>query len=164
MDASAMYSRVTTLPALAAIALVALPSLPAQAQDAIAEELKALRQLIERQTKQLEVLTGQVARLSAKVEGGPDAAVASSPPNPGAVPGAVAPGEPGEYSVPAARPVAPPANTHIVVKGDSLEKIAKTHGTTIGELQKLNRITDPKKLQIGQQLLLPPTAPKKEGQ
>lgn len=154
-----MYSRVTTLPALAAIALVALPSLPARAQDGVAEELKALRQLIERQTKQLEALTGQVARLTARVEGGPDVAVASSAPN-----GGVAPGEPGEYSVPVARPVAPAANTHIVVKGDSLEKIAKTHGTTITELQKLNRITDPKKLQIGQQLLLPPTAPKKEGQ
>jgi 2',3'-cyclic-nucleotide 2'-phosphodiesterase/3'-nucleotidase len=63
-----------------------------------------------------------------------------------------------------ARPVATPANTHIVVKGESLEKIAKTHGTTIAELQKLNRITDPKKLQIGQQLVLPPPAPKKEGQ
>lgn len=156
-----MYLRVTILPALAAIALVALP---AQAQDAVADELKALRQLLERQTKQLEVLTGQVARLTARVEGGPDVSVTSSGPNTGAAPAAVAPGEPGEYSVPVARAVAPPANMHIVVKGDSLEKIAKTHGTTIAELQKLNRITDPKKLQIGQQLLLPPTPPKKEGQ
>jgi len=154
-----MYSRVTTLPALAAIALVALPSIPARAQDTVADELKALRQLIERQTKQLEVLTGQVARLSAKVEGGPDAAVTISPPSAG-----TAPGEPAEYSVPAARAVAPPANVHIVVKGDSLEKIAKANGTTIAELQKINRISDPKKLQIGQQLQLPPTAPKKEGQ
>ena len=47
---------------------------------------------------------------------------------------------------------------HIVVKGDSLDKIAKQHNTTIAELQKLNKITDPKKLQIGQQLTLPPNA------
>jgi nucleoid-associated protein YgaU len=161
MEASRMYLRVTFLPALAAIALV---TLPAQAQDAVADELKALRQLLERQTKQLEVLTGQVARLTARVEGGPDVSVTSSGPNTGAAPAAVAPGEPGEYSVPVARAVAPPPNMHIVVKGDSLEKIAKAHGTTIAELQKLNRITDPKKLQIGQQLLLPPTPPKKEGQ
>ena len=50
------------------------------------------------------------------------------------------------------------------VKGESLEKIAKSHGTTVPELQKINRISDPKKLQIGQQLLLPPPTPKKESQ
>ena len=50
------------------------------------------------------------------------------------------------------------------------DKIAKQHNTTIIELQKLNKITDPKKLQIGQQLTLPPTpaspaaTEKKEGQ
>ena len=66
-------------------------------------------------------------------------------------------------AVPAARVVTPaaPANVHIVVKGESLDKIAKTHGTTAVELQKLNRITDPKKLQIGQQLMLPQPTPKK---
>ena len=71
-----------------------------------------------------------------------------------------------EFAIPAARPVAPhpPANVHIVVKGESLEKIAKSHGTTVPELQKINRISDPKKLQIGQQLLLPPPTPKKESQ
>ena len=65
--------------------------------------------------------------------------------------------------MPAARVVTPaaPANVHIVVKGESLDKIAKTHGTTAVELQKLNRITDPKKLQIGQQLMLPQPTPKK---
>jgi len=154
-----MYSRVTTLPALAAIALIAFPSLTVRAQDAVAEELKALRQILERQAKQLETLSAQVARLTAR-EGGADVAAGPG----GAERPATPPGEPGEYSVPVARPVAPPANTHIVVKGDSLEKIAKTHGTTVTELRKINRITDPKKLQIGQQLLLPPTTPKKEGQ
>jgi LysM repeat protein len=54
------------------------------------------------------------------------------------------------------------APVHIIVKGDSLDKIAKQHGVTITELQKLNKISDPKKLQIGQQLVLPPTADKAE--
>jgi nucleoid-associated protein YgaU len=47
------------------------------------------------------------------------------------------------------------------VSRTSLEKIAKAHGTTIPDLMKLNRIKDPKKLQIGQQLTLPPEPPKK---
>jgi 2',3'-cyclic-nucleotide 2'-phosphodiesterase/3'-nucleotidase len=165
MEASKMPSRVTTLPAIAAIALVACPSPVARAQDAVAEELKALRQLIERQGKQLETLTAQVARLTARMEGAPDAPPVATPPA-AAEPATAPAAETGEFAVPVARPVTPQpaANVHIVVKGDSLEKIAKTHGTTVTELQRINRIADPKKLQIGQQLLLPPPAPKKEGQ
>ena len=90
--------------------------------------------------------------------------------------GAVAPAAPGVPSdahahaaaefAPAPRVVAPTGNVHIIVKGDSLDKIAKMHNTTIAELQRINKITDPKKLQIGQQIILPPTAAteKKEGQ
>jgi LysM repeat protein len=43
-----------------------------------------------------------------------------------------------------------------------LEKIAKQHNIQVTDLQKLNKISDPKKLQIGQQLTLPPNAEKKE--
>lgn len=159
-----MPSRVITFPALAAIALVSSSWLPARGEDAVADELKALRQLLERQGQQLETLSAQVARLTARMDGGTDAAPAAPAPNAAAERSTVPPAETGEFAVPVARAVAPqpPPNVHIVVKGDSLEKIAKTHGTTAAELQKINRITDPKKLQIGQQLLLPPQ-PKKEG-
>ncbi len=150
-----MILRVPILRAAAALGMsVMLPGF-LQAQD-VAGEVKALRQTVEQQAKQIELLTAQVARLTAKIDGGAGAAPATQP-------GAA---ESADFSIPAARPVAPhpPANVHIVVKGESLDKIAKAHGTTVAELQKLNRITDPKKLQIGQQLVLPPPTPKKEGQ
>jgi LysM repeat protein len=115
---------------------------------------------VEQQSKQIETLAAQIARLSARLDGSteaaPQAAERGAPPAPDGA----------EFAIPAARVVAPhaPANVHIVVKGESLEKIAKSHGTTVPELQKINRITDPKRLQIGQQLVLPPQTPKKEGQ
>ena len=44
------------------------------------------------------------------------------------------------------------ANTYIVVKGDTLTKIAKAHGSTVAELVKLNKIKDKNKISIGQEL------------
>ena len=53
---------------------------------------------------------------------------------------------------------------HLVEKGQTLISIAKQHGVSVADLQKLNRIEDVRKLQVGQRLLLPnstiPTAPK----
>ena len=151
-----MSFRVPILRVAATFAMAALTSPALRAQESTAAEVKALRERVEQQAKQIETLTAQIARLNAKIDG--DAAASapvSSPPSPGT-------GSP-EFAIPAARVVAPPArpNVHIVVKGESLEKIAKTHGLTTPELQKFNRITDPKKLQIGQQLMLPPPNPKK---
>lgn len=155
-----MSFRVRLLYALATVSVAAHVPAKVHAEDGLAGELKALRQIVEQQAKQIETLTAQLARLNARVEGTPE----SSPPPPERV----APATPDttEFAIPAARAVAPqpPANVHIVVKGESLEKIAKSHGTTALELQKINRISDPKKLQIGQQILLPTQTPKKEGQ
>ena len=143
----------------AAFSLAALVASAASAQD-IASEVKALRQAVETQAKQIEVLSAQVARLAERLEGhriSPAAVTESAP---------ALPPDSTEFAIPAARPVPPhpPANVHIVVKGESLEKIAKSHGIATADLQKINHITDPKKLQIGQQLQLPPTTPKKEAQ
>jgi LysM repeat protein len=113
-----------------------------QAQDA--NELAALRKAIEQQTVKIEALSAQVARLSAQLA------------NSGATPTVVTDNTPSAPVPPVAKPVAPASNTHIVVKGESLEKIAKQYGVAVSELLKINKITDPKKLQIGQQLTLPP--------
>jgi murein DD-endopeptidase len=43
-------------------------------------------------------------------------------------------------------------NTYTVVKGDTLTKIAKAHGSTVAELVKLNDIKDKNKISIGQVL------------
>ena len=138
-----------------AFAVTFVPSV--RAQDAVPAELKALRQLVEQQSKQIDNLTVQVAKIQARLDAGADPAapVVSTTP-------AAQPVEKAEFSAPAAPPK--PANVHIVVKGESLDKIARTHNTTAAEIQKLNRIAQPKKLQIGQQLVLPVTTPKKEPQ
>ncbi len=52
---------------------------------------------------------------------------------------------------------APPARSVKVVQGDTLEAIAIRYGVGVQELMKLNRITKPEELQIGQSLKLPPS-------
>lgn len=44
---------------------------------------------------------------------------------------------------------------YTVKKGDTMTSIAKSHGVSVEELSKVNKITDPKKLQLGQVLKLP---------
>ena len=155
-----MIFRVPILRAVATLAVAALTSSVTNAQDGVAGEVKALRQALDQQAKQIETLSAQVARLSARIEGHPEVAPATTE---RATP---ATADSADFAIPAARAVAPhpPANVHIIVKGESLEKIAKSHGTTVPDLLKINRIKDPKKLQIGQQILLPPPTPKKEVQ
>lgn len=150
-----MNPLVSLLRAIAVFALALTFTASAGAQDAVQGELKALRQLVEQQSKQIESLTGQIAKLQARLDGNAEAAVPAA----GVTPAA----QPGEAAV-AAAPPPKPANVHIVVKGESLDKIARSHNTTAAEIQKLNRISQPKKLQIGQQLVLPVTTPKKEPQ
>lgn len=48
-----------------------------------------------------------------------------------------------------------PARSVRVVQGDTLEAIAARYGVSLPELMRLNRITRPEELQIGQQLKLP---------
>ncbi|MDR3404360.1 MAG: LysM peptidoglycan-binding domain-containing protein [Chthoniobacter sp.] len=54
----------------------------------------------------------------------------------------------------------PPTTTtpgfYTVKKGDTLTSIARNYGLTAEELVKANKITDPKKLQLGQTLKVPP--------
>jgi LysM repeat protein len=55
----------------------------------------------------------------------------------------------------AAQQASSPAGTYTVAAGDTLAKIAKKFGTKADTLAKLNSISDPKKLKIGQKLQLP---------
>ena len=44
---------------------------------------------------------------------------------------------------------------HVVQEGDTLSEIAKQYGVTVEALQEANAISDPKRLQIGQELIIP---------
>lgn len=46
------------------------------------------------------------------------------------------------------------SNFYTVAQGDTLAKIAKANGTTVGELQKINEIQNPNRLAVGQRLAL----------
>ena len=148
-----MTPRISTIAAACVLSLAGIFTPSVRAQDATQNELKALRLRIEQQGQKIEMLSAQVARLSAQLDGRTANATAPTPapavaPTPAVV----------DFTPPATPPK--PANVHIVVKGDSLDKIAKQHNVTAMDLQKINKITDPKKLQIGQQLLLPPAEQK----
>ncbi|NDI34826.1 LysM peptidoglycan-binding domain-containing protein [Chengkuizengella sediminis] len=48
---------------------------------------------------------------------------------------------------------------HIVVPGDTLTKIAEYHTVNRNELMRMNGLTDPNKIRVGQVLMLPPPVP-----
>jgi LysM repeat protein len=128
------------------------------------DELKLLREMIEQQSKQIDVLAQEVARLNLLLEARTPTAsgLAASP--------AESPA-PGESSVPKALAVQPAQNSgapegkaspsgpvHIVIKGETLTAIARHYRVTVPDLLKVNKIADVRKLQIGQTLALPPDA------
>ncbi len=59
----------------------------------------------------------------------------------------------------AATPTVPPPQTaHIVRPGETLWAIARDHGTSLAVLVRLNGLSDPDRLQLGQRILLPAVA------
>ena len=153
----------------AALGLLVLATTPGIAQDSgMAEELRQLRKTVDQQSKQIEMLTREVARLGTALEGKASTG-ASSTPSAASNPSAPAPSsKPDTPPAPAAPtedfaanppPKAEPAHPqHIVVKGDTLTSVAKQYNITIAELQKANKDVNERKLQIGQTLNLPPNA------
>lgn len=51
---------------------------------------------------------------------------------------------------------------YVVKPGDSLSKIASQHGVKMKDLQAANNLTDPNKIRVGQKLVIPAKAAKKE--
>ena len=148
--------------ALAAVMLF-LPR--AGAEEAPAqEELKELRQAVQQQSKQIEMLAEQVGRLARAIEGHNGATISTpttSIESPKAAPTSLpVPEEPvpdvskGEA---VAKVDAAPgsAGKHVVAKGETLTSIAKQYNIPIVELKKANKIQDERKLQIGQILTVP---------
>jgi len=81
-------------------------------------------------------------------------------PTPGGTPG-VSP-TPGGTPTPAPSPTPEPSpfQEYTVQQGDSLSSIAQQFGTTADELARINGITDPNSLSVGQKLQVPrPTSP-----
>jgi LysM repeat protein len=120
-------------------------------------DITLIRQILEQQSKQIETLTEQVAVLSQLLKGRQGMAGASIP-NPVAVDMPPESSNPGstiaEQSI-TVRTATPARQTHTVIKGESFSSIADKYGISVNELLKLNPMSDPRKLQIGQTLRLP---------
>jgi hypothetical protein len=152
--------------AFVAVGVLGLAVTPAGAQDnsGVTAELREVRKTVDQQSKQIEMLTREVARLGAAIEARSSAA--PSPPSPAAAApppkqedAAATPPPAGEDFAANPPPKAEPAHPrHIVVKGDTLTSVAKQYNITIPELQKANKEVNERKLQIGQTLNLPPNA------
>jgi LysM repeat protein len=137
-----------------------------------AQELHELREAVQQQSKQIELLAAQVGKLTRTLEAQKGAEPAAKPAEPSPAPPASAPttsiegnksaGEPpaeapkGE-GVPKAEAV--PGTKHVVAKGETLTSIAKHYNISIADLKKSNKIDDERKLQIGQILSVPTAKP-----
>jgi len=121
------------------------------------DELKTIRQILDQQSKQLDVLAQEIARLNLLIEArNPPAAGAAPSPSETPNPALAEATPPKAVAVePAASPSGP---VHIVTKGETLTAIAKRYKVTVPELLKVNKIADVRKLQIGQTVALPPDA------
>ncbi len=143
----------------------------AGAEDATAqEELKGLRQAVQQQSKQIELLAEQVGRLARVIEGqkgagtsGATTSIESPKPAPTSLPvpeNDPLPDVPKAAAAPKAEAVLGGAGKHVVAKGETLTSIAKQYNIPIAELKTANKIQDERKLQIGQILTVPtPKAP-----
>ncbi len=121
-------------------------------------QIAALREAVIQQTRQIDSLTAEVERLGVALGQRRLAPpVAASPTeSPTVNTTGVAPAA----AVPIASPT-PDSSVvqHTVVKGDNLTNLAKKYSVTVESIQKLNKITDARKMQVGQVLAIPTPSP-----
>jgi LysM repeat protein len=171
-----MHSLPLRLSAICA-ALSFLPGAWAQDPASAQQEMKELRQAVQMQTKQIELLAEQVARLTRALNaqqpgpeiatpttgtattGAPTTSIAPKPlpplpdVSPTAAPATPAAAAPKGESVPTAEAV--PGTKHVVAKGETLTSIAKQYNISLTDLKNANKIENDRKLQIGQILSVP---------
>jgi LysM repeat protein len=113
---------------------------------------EALRQAVELQSRKIDQLSREVARLSALIEKGRPADTAREPAQ-GAAPAVET--HPEGQEVRRAEPAAASGPGHVVAKGETLTSIARQYNVSVADLLQANKIVDDRKLQIGQTLLIP---------
>jgi LysM repeat protein len=148
-------------------ALAAVAGAPfARAQERLpeahpsADEVRALRQLVEKQSREIDELRLAIEELTKVVQ--VKEGVKVTTPLPAANPPAVAPAPAAAPEPPAPAPTEPRVERaeptgvqHTVAKGETLTSIAKHYNVSIADLHKANKVVDERKLQIGQVLEIP---------
>jgi len=156
---------------LCIVGIAAATSGVAHSQDTqITQELKNLELVVQEQSKRIDSLTQQVAKLRLYLESKNEVAAAAAPEEPPKPAAEAAPEAPKAEAVAKAEPKAEEVSgtKHVVAKGETLISIAKHYNIPLVELQKANKIANERKLQIGQTLTIPtpktpePTPEKKD--
>ena len=125
-------------------------SASAQSPPASADgsQLQALARKIDEQNAKIDMLSQQILKLQQQLEKA----------RPGVMIGEATPAA--TTSAPAESSPHPVSggNTYTVARGETLTSIAKMHNVTVSELQKFNHIENDRKLQIGQTIMILPSA------
>ncbi len=123
-----------------------------------AQELRELRQVVQMQTKQIELLAEQVSRLTRALYAQHPPELAPSAPTTTLEPVKLSPEPvpeaPKAEAIPKAEAV-PAGAKHVVAKGETLTSIAKQYNIPIADLKNANKIENERKLQIGHVLTVP---------
>ena len=123
---------------------------PHAAKSADSAQLEALAKKIDAQNAKIDALSQEILRLEQQLSH--------------ARPGVMI-GEPSPAPATAAAPTvtaphsAVAGNTHTVARGETLTSIAKMYKVTVVDLQQANHIEDGRKLQAGQNIIIPTASP-----
>ena len=142
MKRFAGYSLLSLLAALICMTASAQSPSPETSDMAL---LDALSKKIDLQNAKIDALSQQILKLEQQV----------SAIRPGIMIGET----PAPVTSETPKPSPQTGNSHVVAKGETLTSIAKMHKVTVEELKKFNRIEDERKLQIGQTIMIPTSAP-----
>ena len=113
--------------------------------------LEALSKKIDEQNAKIDILSQQILKLEQQVAKVRPGVMIGETPSPTASHSA-------STEAPKATPSPQSGNSHVVAKGETLTSIAKMHKVSVEELQKFNHIENDRKLQIGQTIMIPPSA------
>ena len=111
--------------------------------------LEALSKKIDEQNAKIDILSQQILKLEQQVAKVRPGVMIGETPSPAPTHSATTEGP---------KPTPQSGNSHVVAKGETLTSIAKMHKVSVEELQKFNHIENDRKLQIGQTILIPPSA------
>lgn len=142
-------------PAALAILLAAIFCATAPAQSPSPNKsdtvlLESLTKKIDEQNAKIDALSQQILKLEQQVAKFRPGVMIGETPSPSPTSNTTA-----DASKPAPTQS---GNSHVVAKGETLTSIAKMHKVSVEELQKFNHIENDRKLQIGQTIMIPPSA------
>ncbi len=125
---------------------------PDAAKSAESAQLEALAKRIDEQNAKIDALSQEILRLEQEL----------SHARPGVMIGEGAPAA-ATAAAASASHSAVAGNTHTVARGETLTSIAKMYKVTVDDLQKVNHIEDGRKLQAGQNIIIPTASPAASG-